>query len=184
MKMDMTKTPDEELSRKADRLSRPVVRAKTEHTNSYLAGPQKNGDVGHDLYVVIDEEEQTLVDKFVSWLVGRPTVVVWPLVGTRRVSSGVHLSMPNCVWCRILPRSSTSRNKLEILGGNIDSGYRGELYTMIHNFGFWPRLIKAGERYAQVIYYPAVRPIIQDVPEFGDDDASERGATGFGSTGA
>lgn len=145
-----------------------------------LAHPAKAGDVGYDLYVVITE--QTWLERLISWAIGWKSQLIWPLVGVKTIKSGVRISMPQSIWCEIRPRSSTSRKKLAVLGGTIDSGYQGELYTVLHNLGLIPRLVRAGDRYAQVVFHPACRPSIQRVGEF--SVVSSRADTGFGSTGS
>lgn len=144
-----------------------------------FSSPRKPGDVGHDLFVIITE--QTMLERVISLFTKRKVQIIWPLVGVRTVRSGVRIGMGSAIWCEIRPRSSTSRKKLHVLGGPIDSGYRGELYTVLHNLGLVPRLIREGERYAQVVFHQAVRPTIRNVRELGE---SERGESGFGSTGA
>lgn len=145
-----------------------------------LGTPAKSGDVGYDLHVQI--RDQTWLDRVVSWLISRPVHVVWPLVGVRTIHSGVRINMGDTLWCEIRPRSSTSRKKLHVLGGTIDSGYQGELYTVLHNLGLLPRLIGEGERYAQVVFHQAWRPMLEYSRK--GFVASERSDSGFGSTGA
>lgn len=150
--------------------------------SSYVRlGTAKPGDVGHDLTVLIPPYTMTWVDRLVSWFLGRRALVVWPVVGVRTIHSGIRVSMPNTIWAEVRPRSSTSRRKLHVLGGTIDSGYQGELYTVLHNLGLMPRLIKQGERYAQIVFHSAVRPMFERVFEF--TAPTHRGDTGFGSTG-
>lgn len=148
--------------------------------------PTKDGDVGYDLYADIYNADRTWFDRLISRFTGKPTLVIWPIVGQRTIPSGVHLSMPDDIWCEIRPRSSTSRRKLDVLGGTIDSGYHGEMYTVLHNFGLLPRIIREGERYAQVVFNVALRPTIYTTG-FRDFQAraeqSDRGEQGFGSTG-
>lgn len=147
----------------------------------------KYGDVGHDLYVTV--VKQTWFEKLVSWFIDSKVMIIWPIIGVRTLVSGIHLSMPNDLWCEVRPRSSTSRRKLEVLGGTIDSGYRGELFTVLHNFGLMPRVIEEGERYAQVVFYPAIRPhiVYTSDEEFTllveGEGQDSRGFDGFGSTG-
>lgn len=148
----------------------------------------KPGDVGHDLHVHV--QDRSLLDHLVSWFVREPVHVILPIIGSRTINSGVHLVMDDEVWCEIRPRSSTSRKKLQVLGGTIDSGYRGELYTVIHNFGLMPKIIRHGERYAQAVFYEAVRPLPIYINEGqlrlrveAEMEDGRRGMTGFGSTG-
>jgi dUTP pyrophosphatase len=142
--------------------------------------PGKPGDVGHDLHVHMEGTSQTTFDRLVSEIIGEPVVIVWPF-SAKLVASGIAVNQPNDVWCWITARSSAARKKLMVLGGVIDSGYQGELFTVLHNFGLTPRIIRNGERYSQVIFYESVRPLTKRVLEF--SASSERGSTGFGSTG-
>ena len=153
--------------------------------------PKRPGDVGYDLFVVIRREDQTFIDRLVSFFAGVPCIVIQPIVGVRTIRSDLHLVMPNEVWAEVRPRSSTSRRKLSVLGGTIDSGYRGEMFTVLHNLGFMPRVVVDGERYAQVVFHWAARPAIRYISEDAlravvenDQQAGGRGADGFGSTGA
>lgn len=152
--------------------------------------PRMAGDVGHDLHAVVEREDQGWVDRFVSWVVGVPVMVVWPLFGRAMISTGVRLRMPNHVWCEIRARSSTHKRSMQVLGGTIDSGYRGELYVLLHNFGLLPRFIRHGHRYAQVVFWNALRPSFAVVSHEQLDELAHRfdsprgrGAAGFGSTG-
>ncbi len=150
--------------------------------------PSMAGDVGHDLRVQILPGDQTLLDRIVSWWIDRRVMVLMPVVGLRRLSCGVRIAMPDTLWCEVRARSSTSRRKLQILGGTIDSQYTGELFTMLHNFGFRPRLIEHGERYAQVVFFNAIRPSINELAsvrifEEQTERTHKRGTKGFGSTG-
>lgn len=146
-------------------------------------GPKKAGDVGHDLYADVNKSKMSRLDRLITAIRGEPTIIVWPFTA-KTINSGIWLSMPNEVWCLITARSSTMRKCLSVLGGVIDSGYRGEMLTIIHNFGILPRVIKHRERYAQVIFFDAQRPKLTHVFAFDASDASDRGTSGFGSTGS
>lgn len=140
----------------------------------------KPGDVGYDLYAVVDQ--MNLLESIVAAFIGKRCYILWPLAGTKNVSSKIWLSMPSTIWCRIVARSSTKKRKIQCLGGEIDSQYQGELFAILHNFGLLPRLIIEGERYVQVVFHHAVRPSMKGVLAF--SYATERGTSGFGSTGS
>lgn len=151
--------------------------------------PKKPGDVGYDLRVWIDPAHQTWIDSLLSFALKRQVLIIWPF-GSRSVASGLRLVMPNEVWCEIKARSSTMRRKMMVLGGTIDSGYRGEMLTILYNFGFLPKIIAQDERYSQVVFHWAVRPDIGflTAAEMADVEIRERReggrvASGFGSTG-
>jgi dUTP pyrophosphatase len=65
--------------------------------------------------------------------------------------------------------------------GVIDSDYRGEVCAALHNISDEAYTVQDGERIAQMVISPVVLPQIEVVGELGD---TERGAGGFGSTGA
>jgi dUTP pyrophosphatase len=67
--------------------------------------------------------------------------------------------------------------------GVIDAGYRGEIQVILLPFGPRNVLIRPGDKIAQlvIIQIHAGQPAI--VPRLEDLGVTERGATGFGSTG-
>lgn len=142
----------------------------------------KAGDVGHDLYVDILGTKQTKLDRAVSRMLRQRVVVIWPFQH-KMLASGVFLSMPDGCWAKIRSRSSAAKKNLSVLGGVIDSGYRGELFAVMSNLGLIPRLVRDRERYAQVVFHISTRPHLTHVGYFIEEDATERGATGFGSSG-
>ena len=83
----------------------------------------------------------------------------------------------------ILPRSGLGHKHGIVLGnlvGLIDSDYQGELMVSCWNRGQTAFTINPGERIAQLVFVPVVRPEFELVTDF---HATERGTGGFGSTG-
>ncbi len=64
--------------------------------------------------------------------------------------------------------------------GTVDYGYRGEVMSILINLGKEPFVITPGDRIAQAIVCPIVRP---EITEGVVDDMTTRSAGGFGSTG-
>ena len=64
--------------------------------------------------------------------------------------------------------------------GTIDFGYRGEVMSILINLGKEPFIINPGDRIAQAIVCPIIRP---EIVEGTADDTTTRSADGFGSTG-
>lgn len=64
--------------------------------------------------------------------------------------------------------------------GVIDPDYTGEILVVLLNTSGEERRLARGERMAQLIFQPFVRPLWQEVPRLA---ATERGAGGFGHTG-
>ena len=83
----------------------------------------------------------------------------------------------------LLPRSGLGHKHGIVLGnlvGLIDSDYQGQLYVSCWNRGEDHFIIEPGERIAQMMFVPVVRPRFEVVDQFVD---SSRGAGGFGHTG-
>ena len=104
------------------------------------------------------------------------------------VPSGIaiHIGDPH-IMATIVPRSGLGHRHGLVMGnlvGIIDADYTGPVMISVWNrsaAGTPPVVIKPGDRIAQMIFVPVVRPQFEIVEEFSKD--SERGAGGFGSTG-
>ena len=104
---------------------------------------------------------------------------------TKLIPSGlaVHIGDPGLA-AMILPRSGLGHKHGIVLGnlvGLIDSDYQGPLMVSCWNRGVASYTVQPMERIAQLVIVPVVQASFRRVDEFG---ASERGAGGFGSTGA
>ena len=64
--------------------------------------------------------------------------------------------------------------------GVIDSDYRGEIKVALYNQSGEKKLVKKGERIAQIVIAPFLTPEFTEVSEL---DETDRGNGGFGSTG-
>ena len=83
----------------------------------------------------------------------------------------------------LLPRSGLGHKHGIVLGnlvGLIDSDYQGELMFSCWNRSDKPYTIEPMERIAQLVIVPVLQPEFEIVEEF---QASERGSSGFGSSG-
>jgi dUTP pyrophosphatase len=104
------------------------------------------------------------------------------------VSAGiaVHIGDPQLA-AMILPRSGLGHKAGLVLGnlvGLIDADYLGPISISVWNRnppGTEPIRIAPGDRIAQLVFVPIVRPAFRVVDEF--SRTTERGAGGFGSTG-
>lgn len=65
--------------------------------------------------------------------------------------------------------------------GLIDPDYRGEILVFLLNTGSEAYTVSQGERIAQLVFQPFVRPLFRRADALGD---TGRGAGGFGHTGA
>ncbi len=103
------------------------------------------------------------------------------------ISSGiaVHIGDPGLA-ALVLPRSGMGHKGLVLgnLVGLIDADYTGPIMVSAWNRnapGTAPIRLAPGDRFAQLVFVPIIRPEFAVVEEF--TAVSERGAGGFGSTG-
>ena len=97
----------------------------------------------------------------------------------------VHIADPN-IAALVLPRSGLGHHKGLVLGnlvGLIDPDYTGPILISAWNrspAGSPPLVVQPGERFAQLLFVPILRPALRIVERFSATTA--RGAGGFGST--
>ncbi|MBC7481740.1 MAG: dUTP diphosphatase [Rhizobacter sp.] len=94
----------------------------------------------------------------------------------------MHINDPGLA-AMILPRSGLGHKHGIVLGngvGLIDSDYQGPLMVSCWNRSSTAFTVQPMERIAQLVIVPVVQASFRAVDAFG---ASERGASGFGSTG-
>ena len=97
---------------------------------------------------------------------------------TMTLPLGFTIEVPDGYMACIFPRSSMALKGLVCEIPPIDSGYRGEVRAIVSNLTDYAQFIPKGMRIGQLVVLPCI--ICDFVTEFGD----ERGAGGFGSTGA
>jgi len=125
-----------------------------------------DGSAGMDLRACIDET-----------LVMQPGAV--ELIPT---GFAIYIADPGYA-AMILPRSGLGHKHGIVLGnlvGLIDSDYQGQLFVSCWNRSTTVYRMEAGERIAQLVVVPVVRPEFEVVQEF---TATDRGEGGFGSSG-
>ena len=83
------------------------------------------------------------------------------------------------------PRSGLARRGLDVLGGQIDRSYRGELLVMLtsHDNIGPPIRIKSGDKIVQMKLEEDITVAVEQVFSLDDLSVSDRGSNGFGSTG-
>ena len=139
-----------------------IVKVKKLSDNAVIPSYSKVGDAGMDL-TITREIENTTFD--VSY------------------GFGISIEIPKNFVGLVFPRSSVRNQDLMLSNcvGVIDSGYRGELQaTFKKTNGLDSIKYKVGDRGAQIVIlpYPQVKMVESD--ELSD---TERGTSGFGSTG-
>lgn len=125
----------------------------------------KQGDAGLDIYVL----EDTLV----------PAHSQLPV----DVRSGVRMSLPQGYWGMIINRSSANKRGLIVASNVIDQGYQGELYATVRNTTDQDITLLRGERVAQMVLIPLVPAYCEEVTREDEFPKTERGQSGWGSTG-
>ena len=94
----------------------------------------------------------------------------------------IHVADPGLA-ALILPRSGLGHKHGIVLGnlvGLIDSDYQGQLMVSCWNRSAAAFTVQPMERIAQLVVVPVVQATFRQVAEFG---GSDRGVSGFGSTG-
>ena len=113
----------------------------------------------------------------------RASGVVIPGWETAIITTGISVEIPNNCEGQIRSRSGiATKNKVVVLNspGTIDADFRGHLKVILINLGSEGFLVEQGNRIAQLIIAPILRPKILEVNEL---SSSNRGLKGFGSTG-
>ena len=120
---------------------------------------------GYDLYACLDE----------SVTIGGHTTVM--------IHTGLAVALPEGTFGAVFARSGLAMKeglRPANCVGVVDCDYRGELMVAIHNDGMLPKVVKHGERIAQMVLLPYLPMEFEEVDALPE---TERGAGGFGSTG-
>ncbi len=121
------------------------------------------GAVGYDLY----STEDTVVPR---------------QVGRALIGTGIALILPPGVYGRVAPRSGLAvKYCINVGAGVIDPDYTGEVKVVLFNHGENDFEVKKGDRIAQLILERCETPPIDEIINLVKE--TERGSSGFGSTG-
>jgi dUTP pyrophosphatase len=96
------------------------------------------------------------------------------------VKTGISIEFPKGYVALVWDKSGIAKKGLTKIGGVIDSGYRGEYKIMLHNISSKNYEIVKGQKIAQILIQKIEEPEIIEVKEL---ESSDRGKSGFGSTG-
>ena len=134
------------------------------HPDAVLPSYAHEGDAGMDVRAVEDVEI---------------------LPGSRAlVRTGLVANLPDGWEIQVRPRSGLAlKSGVTVLNtpGTVDSGYRGEIGVILANFGAAPFSVRKGDKIAQCVVAPVTRAEVFVADAV---DGTDRGAGGFGSTGA
>ncbi len=113
-----------------------------------------------------------------------PTNVIIKPGEVKTIPLNFKISFSNKSYGQIAPKSGLASKGLQIMGGIIDSGYRGTVSVIVTNLNWGNDIIsiQAGEKIAQLIMHPYSPDYsLKQVSKIKNN--SERGNGGFNSTG-
>ena len=145
--------------------SAPVLKIKKKDARIELPRYESSGAAGMDLRACLTGE------------------ISIPPLGREKIPTGLFMEIPAGYEAQIRPRSGLSiRSGITLLNapGTIDSDYRGEVEIILVNLGNESFTVKNGDRIAQMIISPVIRPVISETDLLSE---TGRGTGGFGSTG-
>ena len=104
-----------------------------------------------------------------------------PSRGKIIANTGIKIELPEGCYGRIAPRSGlTVNHSIDVGAGVIDEDYRGVIQVVLFNHSDTSFNVVKGDGIAQLICEKICYPEIQEVKELSN---TERGESGFGSTG-
>ena len=107
--------------------------------------------------------------------------IVVPAHGSVSIDTGVHLEIPKGYYGRLESKSGLNiKNSVVSLGGTIDAGYTGSIVAKLYNLSDEDYKFDAGDKIVQIVIIPCETPKLNLVEHFAE---TERGSSGFGSTG-
>jgi dUTP pyrophosphatase len=147
-----------------------TIKFKKLYPDAKLPRRWSSDAVGYDLHAYIKTEY------------GKPNKRVVGANSTINISTGLCIEIPPSHFGIVVPRSGLGRHSLSVTNspGLIDPDYRGELCVLVYNGSYVTHWIEHETRIAQLIIIPVTKIAISEVTELSQ---SERGDSGFGSTG-
>ncbi len=99
------------------------------------------------------------------------------------IPTGLAVAIPKNFEIQIRPRSGlAAKNQVSVLNtpGTIDADYRGEIKVILINLSDKVFVVEKGLRIAQMVLCPVIKATLKEVTRL---ETTERGSSGFGSTG-
>ena len=103
-------------------------------------------------------------------------VTLWPHE-SKAIGTGFGICLPDGYAGFICPRSGLASKGITTNLAAIDSGYTGEIHTLITNTTDQKIQFKKGDRIGQLIIVPII------IPDFVEELGEQRGEKGLGSSG-
>lgn len=104
-----------------------------------------------------------------------------PAGGSAIFRTGVHVQLPSWHCGLLVSKSGLNVNHDITSTGLIDEGYDGEIVVKLYNHGKEDYHVHSGDKISQLVVLPCEYPYFEIVDSL--DQKSERGASGFGSSG-
>ncbi len=131
----------------------------------------RNGDAGYDIICPFD--------------------ATIPNDEIRKINTGLQVEIPEGHVGILFDKSSVAagnsdkglKGGIKIMGGVIDSSYRGDIIVALMNLSKQYQTFKKGQKICQMIIMPIATPEPEQVDEPKDLSTTKRGKGGFGSTG-
>lgn len=149
------------------------MKFKKTHQDAITPVRQKPGDSGLDLHACLPEGPVWLVSG-ASLLIPTGIAIQLPRVLMRAYPC------PKGFEAQVRPRSGFAMKGIVAAFGTIDNGYRGDIGVILTNLSNNQHKVSHGDRIAQLVVVPVMYPELEEVTEL---EETERGASGFGSTG-
>lgn len=113
-------------------------------------------------------------------LYSREEVTIYP--GESYVfDTGVHIALDPGTYGKIESKSGLNVNyDIVSCGGVIDEGFTGSIRVKLYNLGHEAYTFHIGDKIAQLVIMPCLKPMLVQVDELQE---TERGNRGFGSSG-
>ena len=105
-----------------------------------------------------------------------------PPHGSAIFHTGVHIKLPSNFAGVLISKSGLNVKHSITSTGLIDEGYDGEIVVKLYNHGDDQYTIHTGDKISQLMVIPVIYPQIKQVEDL--NQKSERGSSGFGSSGA
>ena len=96
------------------------------------------------------------------------------------VDTGVNVQIPKGWFGEVRSKSGLMFKHDVTTDGTVDEGYIGSINVKLFNHSHQPIYFQAGEKIAQLVLVPCLKPELELVAEL---EETERGENGFGSTG-
>ena len=149
----------------------PQLKFKRLHPSAHVPRKWSDFAVGYDLHALLLSEDGHKLRRIVA-----PNSTV-------NIPTGLAVEPPPGCYLLVLPRSGLGKHSISVTNspGLIDPDYRGEIRVLMYNGSYVNHWVEHDQRIAQLIVLPLIHVNITEVPQLSE---TERGASGFGSTGA